>query len=241
MQKITFNKKSILISFWDETNEKWIDRNIAEADLPISWYLPYEIFIEPKVTIREVLKLLEPYAEQVNFIFINYLRGILFDDLMKVLTSAKNEKSKVKVDAMCLIWVGEIKPINEEEDEESIDIYPTLMALDMDELDPDGENDKFYSALDVNVKQLLDSELVVDDLLELYREEDPDETEFSGITSWSMFDFVRGLLGELVMYAFANRMVQISELSNLPPLTAAELFKHMENLDKFFKNGKSTD
>ena len=240
MQKITVNKKSILISFWDESSEKWIDRNIAEADLPISWYLPYEVFIEPKVTIRDVLKLLEPYSEQVNFIFINYMRGILFNDIVKLLTSAKNEKSKLKVDAMCLIWVGEIKQITEE-DEETIDIYPTLMALDMDEQDPDGENDKFYSVFDVNVKQLLDSELVADNLLDLYREEDPDETEFSGITSWSMFDFVRGLLGELVMYAFANRLVQISELSNLPPLTAAELFKHMENLDKFFKNGKSTD
>jgi hypothetical protein len=36
-------------------------------------------------------------------------------------------------------------------------------------------------------------------------------------------------------------MVQLSELSNLPPLTADELFKHMENLDKFFKNGKSKE
>jgi hypothetical protein len=239
MQKITFNKKSILISFWDETGEKWIDRNIAEADLPISWYLPYEVFVEPKVTIRDVLRLLEPYSEQINFIFINYMRGLLFNDIVKLLTSTKTEKSKLKVDAMCLIWVGEIKPINEEE--ESIDIYPTLMALDMDELDPDGENDTFHSALDINIKQLLDSELVVDDLLELYRAEEPDETELSGVTGWSLFDFARGLLGELVMYAFANRMVQLSELSNLPPLTADELFKHMENLDKFFKNGKSKE
>lgn len=239
MQKITFNKKSILISFWDEASEKWIDRNISEADLPISWYLPYEVFVEPKVTIRDVLRLLEPYSEQLNFIFINYMRGLLFNDLVKLLTSTKSEKSKLKVDAMCLIWAGEIKPINEEE--ESIDIYPTLMALDMDELDPEGENDTFYSALDINIKQLLDSELIVDDILELYRTEDPDETEFSGVTGWSLFDFVRGLLGELVMYAFANRMVQLSELSNLPPLTADELFKHMENLDKFFKNGKSKE
>jgi hypothetical protein len=239
MQKITFNKKSILISFWDDSCEKWIDRNINESDLPISWYLPYEVFVEPKVTIRDVIKLLEPYTEQLNFIFINYLRGLPFDELVKLLNSAKVEKSKVKVDAICLVWVGEIKPIDG--DEESVDIYPTLMALDMDELDPDGENDTFHSVLDTNIKQLLDSELVVDDLLELYRAEDPDDTEFSGITGWSLFDFIRGLFGELVMYAFANRMVQLSELSNLPPLTADELFKHMENLDKFFKNGKSLD
>jgi hypothetical protein len=140
---------------------------------------------------------------------------------------------------VCLIWVGEIKPVTDDED--SVDIYPTLMALDMDELDPEGENDTFHSVLDINIKQLLESELVVDDLLELYREEEPDDTEFSGISGWSLFDFMRGLLGELVMYAFANRMVQLSELSNLPPLTADELFKHMENLDKFFKNGKSID
>jgi hypothetical protein len=239
MQKITFNKKSILISFWDESSEKWIDRNITESDLPISWYLPYEVFVEPKVTIRDVLGLLEPYSDQLNFIFVNYMRGLLFSDLTQLLKSAKSEKSKLSIDAMCLIWVGEIKSTSG--DEEVIDIYPTLMALEIDELDQDGENDTFYSVFDVNTKQLLDSEFIVDDLLELYREEDPDETEFSGIAGWSMFDFVRGLLGELVMYAFANRMIQLSELSNLPPLTADELFKHMDNLDKFFKNGKSRD
>ena len=239
MQKITFNKKSILISFWDESSEKWIDQSITESELPISWYLPYEVFIEPKVTIRDVIKLLEPYTDQLNFIFINYMRGLPFDELVKLLNSAKIEKSKVKVDAVCLIWVGEIKPV--EGDEDSVDIYPTLMALAIDELDPEGEDDTFHSVLDINIKQLLESELVVDDLLELYREEEPADTEFSGISGWSLFDFMRGLLGELVMYAFANRMVQLSELSNLPPLTADELFKHMENLDKFFKNGKSID
>lgn len=239
MQKITFNKKSILISSWDESSEKWIDQSITESELPISWYLPYEVFIEPKVTIRDVIKLLEPYTDQLNFIFINYMRGLPFDELVKLLNSAKIEKSKVKVDAVCLIWVGEIKPV--EGDEDSVDIYPTLMALAIDELDPEGEDDTFHSVLDINIKQLLESELVVDDLLELYREEEPADTEFSGISGWSLFDFMRGLLGELVMYAFANRMVQLSELSNLPPLTADELFKHMENLDKFFKNGKSID
>lgn len=239
MQKITFTKKSILISFWDETGEKWQDRDISESDLPFSWYLPYEVFVEPKVTARDVLNRLVPYAEQVNFMFVNYLRGLPLEDVIKILTTAKIEKSGTKVDAVCLIWVGEITQTDDEDD--TIDIYPALMALEIDETDSEGENDTFHSVLDINVKQLLDSELVVDDFLELYYEHSPDDTEVSGVTSWSLFDFLRGLLGELVVYAFANRFIQLSELSNLPPLTSEELFKHMDNLDKFFKNGKSNN
>jgi len=239
MQKITFTKKSILISFWDEQGEKWQDRDISGSDLPISWYLPYEVFVEPKVTIRDVLNRLMPYADQVNFMFVNYLRGLPLEDVVKILTTAKVEKSGTKVDAMCLIWVGEITQTEVEDG--AVDIYPTLMALEIDDIDPEGENDTFHSALDIDIKQLLDSELVVDDFLEIYHEDTPDEIEVSGITGWSLFDFLRGLLGELVMYSFANRFIQMSELSNLPPLTAEELFKHMDNLDKFFKNGKSNN
>ena len=234
MQKITFTKKAILISFWDESQEKWQDRDISESQLPISWYLPYEVFIEPKVTIRDILTLLEPYFDHLSFIFVNYLKGLSLDDVKKCLTDSKSEKPIVKIAAMCLIWVGEIKEI--EGDEESIDIYPTLMALEIDADDPGGENDTFHSALDVNLKQLMDSEFVLDDLLEIYREDDPEQTEVTGVTGWSLFDFIRGLLSELVIYSFANRLIQLSELSNMPPLTADELFKHMDNLDKFYKN-----
>ena len=70
MQKLTFTKYSILVSFWDETSEKWIDRNIADTSLPITWYLPYEVHIEKNVTLRDIVNMLTPYSEQLNFVFL---------------------------------------------------------------------------------------------------------------------------------------------------------------------------
>lgn len=233
MQKITFTKDSILVSIWDEVGEKWQDRSIADSNLPLSWYLPYEVFIDPGVTIKDVLGHLTRYLEQVNFLFINQLRGLSLDDVIKILEEAKSEKSKIQADEMCIIWVGKI--IDDDEDD-MINIYPALMAI---EIDPDSDVETFHSAHDLEVDQLLGLEFSVDDFLELFNENNPAQTELSGIVSWRMFDFIGGLLEELVTYSFANRLIQISELSNLPPMTSIELFKHMESLDKFFNNGQN--
>lgn len=233
MQKIKFTKGSILASFWDENGEKWQDRNIGDSDLPLSWYLPYEVVIDQKVTIRDVLTHLSKYEDQVNFMFVNYLRGLSITDLIKVLTTAKTEKPGANATVACLIWVCKI---SEAEEDDIIDLYPTLMAMEIDTKD---NTEIFKSAFDIDVNCLLDLELIADDLLEIFHENEPTETDISGITRWRLFDFLSGLLDELVSYSFANRLIQISEFSNLPPMTSAELFKHMESLDKFFNNGQN--
>lgn len=236
MQKITFHKKSIQVSFWDETVEDWQDRDISKSELPITWYLPYEVFVEEGVTIREILTLLKPYSEQVNYVFINYLKTVSFEGLLDSLFGAEREDSIEDVSLICMLWVGQVKPLDDEEDE--LDVYPTLMALDATG-DEDSEEDEFISIHEISITQLLDKPLVIDDLLE-YVDESM-ESQFSGITSWSLFDFIRTLATELTTYSLVTGVFPKSELDNLPPLSSTELFEHMEDLDDFFKNKNTRD
>jgi hypothetical protein len=237
MQKITFHKKSIQVSFWDETAEDWQDRDISKSELPITWYLPYEVFVEEGVTIREVLTLLKPYSEQINYVFINYLKTVSFESLLESLFGADREDTlDDDVSLICMLWVGQVKPLDDEEDE--LSAYPTLMALDATG-DEDSDEDEFISIHEISITQLLDKPLIIDDLLEYV--DDLMDSQFSGITSWSLFDFIRTLANELTTYSFVTGVFPKSELDNLPPLSSTELFEHMEDLDDFFKNKNLRD
>lgn len=226
-----------MFSLWDETDEKWIERNILESNLPITWYLPYEVYLEENITVADVLDLLSEYTDQINFIFINYSKGIPFEEIVKCLVEAKPKKSNLKIDSVCLLWIGELSEADEEFDE--VEIYPAMMALEIDETDPDGENDQLYNISELNIKQLMNSNLVLDDILEIYRTDGSEEIAVSAITSWTLFDFIRGLLNDLLSYAIINRLLLVSEFSKVPPLNSEELFNHLDNLDKFFKSGQN--
>jgi hypothetical protein len=95
MQKITLKKEGIFFSFWDEQSASWIDKEIAEAQLPISWYLPYSVQIEGELSTCDILRLLEPYADQLQQIFSNSLAGIQLTDIYTVLQKPLENKPKV--------------------------------------------------------------------------------------------------------------------------------------------------
>lgn len=233
MQKITFTKKSIQFSLWDESAESWQNRDIAESDLPITWFLPYEVYVEDGVTLRHILNHLKPYSGQLNFIFVNYLTGLPFEELLISLDESSDMEEIVKTDAVCLLWVGQVRPIEEEDDNE-LAVFPSIMALELIGDDEDSE-DEFHNIHEMTVKQLLDGPFILDDLLEYYDEDSIDETLFSGVTSWKLFDFISGILKELTIFAFANGIFTKSS-DKLPPLSSKELFEHLSDLDKFFKN-----
>jgi hypothetical protein len=234
MQKLTFTKQSILISFWDETSEKWIERNMADASLPITWYLPYEVHIEKNVTLRDIINMLIPYSEQLNFVFLAYLNGVQVEDLFAELLSRPAEPHDLKIDAICLLWMGQVKPVPEIDDLK-IYTFPALLALEIIDEDDDGSEDELHSIYDITVDQLLDKSIVIDDFLEYYDDDKHNDALFSGITDWQFFDFIRTILSELVLYSFTTDIIKKSDL-NTDPIGPAELFEHLDKLDKFFKD-----
>ena len=236
MQKITFTENDLLFSFWDEETETWINRSLQESELPFMWFLPYQTYVENGVTIRQVLKTLQTCAPEINFTFVNYLKGMSLDETIKMLEEAEPVKGlSEKIDAICLIWTGQMR--NDSGSEEPyINIQPSLMALEIDELEED--NDQFHEIFWLSIAQLLDTGLVIDDFIEFYDESEPDEVALTGSTNWTLFDFTRAILNELVMYSYALKILPNGESSvKMPPMSAESLFEHMENLDNFFKRG----
>lgn len=232
MQKLTFTKTGIVCSFLDQSSSKWIDRDISEAELPFTWYLPHVVVIDEGLTVREILSHLLKYEEQINFIFVSHLKGLSLSDLIKSIESVDKTSDIEKVDAVCLLWLGQVKPLENEEDP-FLAIQPAMMALEMPDL-LDEEEDELHSIHNISAKQLMDSPFVLDDLLEFIDPADPEEAEFSGLVNWEVFDFIGSLLNELVIYSFVTG--SLSELAkiDLAPLSAEDLFDHLAELDKFF-------
>jgi hypothetical protein len=235
MQKLTFTKQSILISFWDDSSEKWIDRDISEASLPITWYLAYDVYIEKDVTIRDIITILTPYAEQLNFVFIAYLSGMQMEDIFIELINSPAEEPDLKIDALCMLWVGQVKKEPTAEDP-TLNTVATLLALEIiDEEDEDSE-DELHIIYDITSNQLLDTPVVLDDFLEYYDDsKDSEESVFSGISGWKFFDFMKTILNELVLYSFTTNIIKRTDVSS-EPIGTTELFRHLDDLDKVFKD-----
>ena len=239
MQRITFKKDKIVVSFWDSDSDTWQERPISESDFPLPWFLQYETFVDEDVTIREILTQLKPHAQYLNIIFLSYLKGILFQDILDKVSKVNQTRVGIDINAVCLVWSTELSQI-EGDDLPSIQTYPNLLGLELDE--SDDEADTFYSVQDMTPAQILDKSLWIDDTFELYKDDDSDDLIFEGITNWSLFDFLRTLIGELTTYIIVVEILNRAEFKvSSVPITSTDLFSQMSDLDKFFNIGQNVN
>ena len=231
MEKIIFKKEALLASFWDVSEIKWVNRPVASSELPITWFLPYIVEIEEGLTIREILGLISPYIEQIDFIFINYLKGLSYQKLVDALFSSPITEEVHKSDATCLLWVAEVKTVN---GENHTDVCANLTSIEFGP-DEDEDDSVLYPLTDMTISQLLDKELVLDDWLELANVMSPDEILYEGVNQWTLFDFIGGILSELAIYAYSTGLVSFEEGSGLVPINSIDLFDHIDSLDNFYK------
>lgn len=236
MQKLTFKKDRLVASFWDPEIEDWQERDLSESSLPLSWFLPYETYVDEGVSLNNILTLLQPHESYLNLIFVNYLKGIPFSDLVEELRSAEDQDDFHKIDALCLMWIAQVKPIEGDEENE-IEVQPAIMGLEMSD-DEDGEDDEFHSMHEVTPAQLLKTDFVMDDLIEFYTGSEPEDTILSGVTSWTLFDFIRAVLGEISTYCLVSGLLRRNGTDSSAPINSIELFDHLADLDKFFNLGQ---
>jgi hypothetical protein len=239
MEKITFTKTDILYSFWDESSGKWIERSLSTSELPFSWYLPYEVYIDSDVTLLDLFDKLEKYSNLINVIFINHLKAIPLETLISLLKQNLDTPSNHEIDNLCILWSGEVKSVKNIE-EPLINQTPAIMGLQFDNTTDtlDEADDTLYSIRDMSVSQILELPIILDDILEFIDPDDDTDIILEGITSWTLYDVLGIICTELSTYCFVKGLLSKTYGIKTTPLAASEFFDYLETLDKFFNKQK---
>lgn len=238
MQKITINKSGIHFSFWDETSQNWIDKNISEANLPISWYLPYAIQINEDITVRDFFQIIKPYRDQIELLFLNSLAGVNLDEIYVILEQANLEKNKIDPDCVVLFKIGEVGKVKEgDETLNFLNRYTILMGLELvgeDDETNDGSHDNLHHLSEIDFKDWCDLSLGIDDYLE-YVDSETEDVLFEGLINWSLEEFINCVLSQVSITLQIRQSV--SEHSSKSPIESGpiqidDLFDWIDDLDK---------
>lgn len=239
MQKITLNKSGIHFSFWDEQTANWIDKNIEEAGLPLSWYLPYAIQITEEISVRDLFRILKPYRDQVELHFLHSLAGVNLEEVFVILEQASLEKRDIDPDCVILFKIGEVGHVIEEGDELNfLNNYTVLMGLELvgdeDDENNDGSDDNLHHLSEIDFKDWCDLPLGVDDYLE-YVDVETEEVMFEGLVNWSLHEFISCVLSQVSITLQVRESV--SEHSSKSPIESGpiqieDLFDWIDDLDK---------
>jgi len=232
MQKITLKKEGIFFSFWDEQTASWINKDISEANLPISWYLPYSVQLEGDLTVCDVMKLLEPYVEQLQAIFSNSLAGIKLADIYEVLKKPLEKNVSVPMNCIYLFKIGEITPIKDDENE-YLSIYPVMMGLDIN--DDEESEESVYHLASFDVRSWCSLPFGIDYFME-YTDVSTEEIVLDGVINWMLFEVIHSLLLQVSICMQVTEAIPAREDSKLKsgPMLIEELLLWIDELDRIF-------
>jgi len=105
MEKIVIKPEGAFYSFYNEETDTWIDKDLIDSTLPISWYMEMPVEIHGRVSILKIFELFERYDEQLAFMYARARKTLCIDDIRNVIDQiSDHEKSELK--ATCLVWVG---------------------------------------------------------------------------------------------------------------------------------------
>lgn len=234
MEKVIFTKHGILCSFWDAPTTKWTEKKLSETELPVSWILPYMVEIEDGLTIRELLESLKPFEDAMSFMFLNDLMGLSFNTVRDSLLNGELDDHKIKTDVITLMWNGDV----DQGENPGINIYPTIMSVEFDEKYPDNEMENFQPLHDISLADMLGKPFELDNWIEMFETNQIGVPILSGEFSWSFYDFMRGLISELTIFAYNKGLVTLPGGVQNTPLTIDVLFEHLDGLDNFYETKK---
>ena len=230
MQKVTIKQGGIYFSFWDQEQEDWVDKNITEGSLPFTWYMKYPIQIEEGLTVRKIIKMVEPYADILNIVMIHDLSAMDFEKILELNRESKSQSSSIEPNAVYLVRIAESIPTVQDEDEFNfLNSYPVIVGVK--ELDETGENDEVFSLSTIDFLDWCDLPFEIDDYVE-YLNPQTEEVQFEGVMNWTLGELVSTVLGQAAI------TIQIMQNSVSPtaqtdgPVEIFAVFNWIEDLDK---------
>jgi hypothetical protein len=228
-QAITLKKDGIYFMYWDESTTTWLDKEIQTEQLPISWYLQYPVQADENVTVRDILLLLKPYIEHIQLIFANSLEGVNLSDVYDMLGQPMIKDTDIPINFIYLFKIGEASPIPEE-DYMFYSMYPVLMGVyESEEI----ESEDIYHLSSYDIRIWCDLPFAIDGFFE-YTDLTNDETVMHGITDWTLYEVILGILSQLAVSLQITKTIPITENSTIDtgPVQIAELLTWLEDLDR---------
>ena len=230
MQHITIKKKGIYFSFWDESAAAWVDRNITEVDLPISWYLSYTIKFDGTITVRDILSLLKPHMDHIQLIFANNLGGLHLQEIYELLDVNKVPPTEFPMNCVYLFKMGEASEI-EDEEYPYLHVYPVLMGL---LIENNLESENVFHLSPYDIRDWCDLELGIDGFLD-FTDTETEDILFTGIVGWKLYEMICAILSQVSISMLVTQTTKVKELKSpleSGPLTFSDLMIWFDDLDK---------
>lgn len=235
MNKVTLDRAGIYFDFWNNQNESWISKNIADGSLPITWYLEYPIQIREPLTVKDLLHILKPYHDVIDLVLARQLAGISFDEILKLIDSDAPAKKEIKPTSVYLIKLADSIPMNQdEEDFNFLNTYSVLMGLEV--IDEIGDNDELHSLSTLDLFDWCDLPLGIDDYIE-YVNPTTDEVLFEGVMNWTLYDVISTVLSQIattLQITAATSMISAKSQVESGPLRIQDVLDWIDDLDKVF-------
>lgn len=230
MHKVTISKSGLYFSFWDQTEETWVEKNILDATVPISWYLSYPIQFTDSLTVREIIKLIEPYAKDLGLIMIHELAGVDISKILELSNTHKSQLNQIEPEAVYLVKIAEATPtVQNDEEFNFLSMYPVLIGLK--EVDETGDNDEVFSLTSIDFLDWCDLPFELDDYIE-YINPANEEVLFEGVMNWTLGEVIGTILSQTSVTLQIMQNSVIPSDSTGEPVQIDSIFKWFEDLDR---------
>lgn len=236
MHKVSISNDGLFFSFWDESSENWIKKNIAEDSIPITWFMNYAVEIEEGLSVHAVLTLLKPYSDIIKLYFVQSLSGVSLDEIFMAADQSAISAKKIDANQVFLLKAAQVSKIKEDEDLINfITVHNLLMGLQITNED-DPETDILHPLSAIDFQDWCNLPLVADDWLE-YVDIQTEEVYFEGVTNWTFSEIISTILSQTAITLQITQTVSKNS-ANAPvkdgPVEISHVWDWLTDLDNIF-------